>query len=260
MLRRLMLLSLLVCGGIFAAQDVPHHRVAFDDLAFTFSEQIATGVQITPVEAGVNVSPFAMFPAPSPAHTLFTFLDYIPSDAEDIDRDKFHAPEIRVYRLDDLMSGALGDATYSAEYDLLALLLDERPALSEQPHLPFLPLVPGIQTLHARQRYIETDSMAGIAYLTHRADRAGIILEGRVFYTFQGISRDGQCYIAAWLPVDSGVLPIVFNYKADVDAIMEYYDLYIDARVAALEGQPSEAYYPPLGALDALFESVELCA
>ena len=100
--------------------------------------------------------------------------------------------------------------------------------------------------------------MRGIAYLTHRADRAGIVLEGRVFYTFQGFSKDGRYYIAAWLSVDSGVLSVVFNAKADLDQIMENYDLYREARITALMWQSPEAFYPPLTDLGALFDSFNI--
>jgi hypothetical protein len=241
-----------------SAQDAPLHRVAFDDIAFTFSENIATGVQIEMVEAGTNVSPFMIQTAESPPHTLFTFVDYIPSDAADIDRENLRAPVIRVYETDDLPNFELNGRTYAGEAAALADLLERRPDLTSEESLPFLPLIPGIQTLNARPRYVENESICGIAYLTHRADRAGIVLEGRVFYTFQGFSKDGRYFIAAWLSVDSGVLPVVFNAKADFDQIMENYDLYKEARITALTWQEPGAFYPPLTDLDTLFGSFSI--
>jgi hypothetical protein len=239
-----------------AAQDVPLHRVAFDGIAFSFSENIATGVQIETVEAGTNVSPFMIQAAESPPHTLFTFLDYIPSASEEVDRENLRAPVIRVYESANLPDFELNGRTYAEEAAALADLLERRPDLALEESLPFLPLIPGIQTLNARPRYVENDSVQGIAYLTHRADRAGIVLEGRVFYTFQGFSKDGRYFIAAWLSVDSGVLPVVFNAKADFDQIMENYDLYKEARITALTWQEPDAFYPPLADLDALFDSI----
>lgn len=254
---RLILLA-AVCLGMLsmsAAQDTPQHRVAFDDVAFSFSENIATGVQIERVEAGTNVSPFMIQAAESPPHLLLTFLDYIPSDDEDIDRENLRAPVIRVYETADLSDFELNGVTYADEAAALAALLEHRPDPAGEEHLPFLPLIPGIQTLNAVPRYIENESVRGIAYLTHRADRAGIVLEGRVFYTFQGFSKDGRYYIASWLSLDSGVLPVVFNAKADFDQIMENYDLYKEARITALTWQEPDAFYPPLSDLDALFDS-----
>jgi hypothetical protein len=247
--------ALLAAISLSAAQDAPLHRVAFDGIAFAFSEEIASGVQIETVEAGTNVSPFMIQAAESPPHTLFTFLDYIPSDAEEIDRENLRAPVIRIYETADLPHFELNGRTYADEAAALADLLDQRPDLTAEASLPFLPLIPGIQTLNARPRYVQNDSVHGIAYLTHRADRAGIVLEGRVFYTFQGFSKDGRFYLSAWLSVDSGVLPVVFNAKADFDAIMENYDLYKEARITALTWQEPDAFYPPLGDLDALFDS-----
>jgi len=247
--------ALLAALSFSGAQDVPLHGVAFDGIAFMFSEAIATGVQIEAVEAGTNVSPFMIQTAESPPHILFTFLDYIPSDSEEIDRENLRAPVIRVYETADLPDFELNGVTYADEAAALTDLLERRPDLTGEESLPFLPLIPGIQTLNARPRYLENDSIDGIAYLTHRADRAGIVLEGRVFYTFQGFSKDGRYYIAAWLSVDSGVLPVVFSAKADFDAIMENYDLYKEARVTALTWQEADVFYPPLNDLDALFDS-----
>ena len=254
---RLVLLAaaILAAMTLSGAQDAPLHRVAFDGIAFAFSGHVATGVQIEAVEAGTNVSPFMIQAAVSPSHTLFTFVDYIPSDAEEIDRENLRAPVIRVYEMADLSDFELNGVTYADEAAALTDLLERRPDLTAEGSLPFLPLIPGIQTLNARPRYVENDSVHGIAYLTHRADRAGIVLEGRVFYTFQGFSKDGRYYIAAWLSVDSGVLPVVFNAKADFDAIMENYDLYKEARITALTWQEADAFYPPLADLDALFDS-----
>lgn len=246
---------LLLTFSLAGAQDIPTYTVSYGDITFSFRGTVATGVDVAEEADGVNVSPFAMFPAESPAHTLFTLTGYVPNPAEDLNRDRFHAPEIRVYRIEDVMSGALDDATYASEVELLRELLETRPALDTLEHLPFLPLIPGVQTLHTRGHYLENDSIFGIAYLTHRADRAGLILEGRVLHTFQGISKDGRYYIASWLSVDSGVLPVEFSYKSDVDAIMENYDLYRNARIIALNDQPADAFYPPLPDLDAIFES-----
>lgn len=255
--RLIFLVALLFAAAtLSAAQDAPLHRVAFDGIAFTFSENIATGVQIETVEAGTNVSPFMIQAAESPPHLLFSFLNYIPADDEAIDRENLRAPVIRVYETGDLPYFELNGRTYADEAAALADLLGRRPDLTAEQSLPFLPLIPGIQTLNARPRYVENDSVHGIAYLTHRADRAGIVLEGRVFYTFQGFSKDDRYYIAAWLSVDSGVLPVVFNAKADFDAIMENYDLYKEARITALTWQEPDAFYPPLTALDALFDSL----
>lgn len=253
-IRVLLLTFLLAAVSLSTAQDAPLHRVAFDEIAFTFSENIATGVQIETVNAGTNVSPFMIQAAESPPHTLITFLDYIPANHEEIDRENMRAPVIRIYETADLPRFELNGITYADEAAALTELLQQRPDLEIQESLPFLPLIPGIQTLNARPRYVENESAHGIAYLTHRADRAGIVLEGRVFYTFQGFSKDGRYYIAAWLSVDSGVLPVVFSAKADFDAIMENYGLYKEARVTALTWQEADAFYPPLSDLDALFD------
>ena len=251
----LLAVVLLAAISLSTAQDAPLHRVAFDNVAFAFSEDIATGVQIETVAGGTNVSPFMIQAAESPPHILFTFLDYIPSQSEEVDRDNLRASVIRVYEMADLPQFELNGRTYAGEAAALADLLERYPDLTAEQSLPFLPLIPGIQTLNARPRYVENDSVRGIAYLTHRADRAGIVLEGRVFYTFQGFSKDGRYFIAAWLSVDSGVLPVVFNAKADFDQIMENYDLYKEARITALTWQEPDAFYPPLPDLDALFDS-----
>jgi hypothetical protein len=34
------------------------------------------------------------------------------------------------------------------------------------------------------------------------------VLESQVFYTFQGLTDDGQFYVAAFFPVQTGIFPI----------------------------------------------------
>lgn len=182
---------LLLTFSLAGAQDIPTYTVSYGDITFSFRGTVATGVDVAEEADGVNVSPFAMFPAESPAHTLFTLTGYVPNPAEDLNRDRFHAPEIRVYRIEDVMTGALDDATYGSEVELLRELLETRPALDTLEHLPFLPLIPGVQTLHTRGHYLENDSISGIAYLTHRADRAGLILEAACCTRFRASRRMG---------------------------------------------------------------------
>lgn len=79
--------------------------------------------------------------------------------------------------------------------------------LVEDPGLPFLPWVNMRQTFCAQPELIEFASGKGIRYITYYAQGPNPVLDTRVFYTFQGLTEDGQFYVSALFPIETGIFP-----------------------------------------------------
>jgi hypothetical protein len=182
-----------------------------------------------------------------PAHSEY-FLEGYPVTGH------MHEAQIFVYPVDDF-ARIYPDS--QAVVDDLQRLLNERPDLppGDGP-LPFMPFWNAAQVLHSGARYIDGDGVSGIRYLTQFGQDIGPVASDRIFYTFQGLSDDGQYYIAAVMPVSSPAFPNSDKFSAEaVQQIAENYENYLKMSAAMLDAMPGESFTPPLGQLDALVQS-----
>ena len=82
--------------------------------------------------------------------------------------------------------------------------------------LPFLPVIKHSQTLRVAAKYLETAAIEGIRYLTTYQSPGDFLSATEIVYTFQGISKDRQHYIAVTVILHSKLLP-ARNICADID-------------------------------------------
>jgi hypothetical protein len=185
-----------------------------------------------------------------PDHIRFLFVR--PDEAEEffIPRD----PAIRVYPVDNFAAlfPQVGD-----EIERLRHLLAERPPTIEGA-IPFLPPLPASEVFHAQVAYLDFQNGAGVRYLTAYAQAADPLTNEDIFYTFQGVTDDGQLYVSAVFPVSIETLP---GTRADVrDFTMwetgEAYEAYLDEIVAELEATAAADFEPDLDALDGIVRSL----
>lgn len=166
---------------------------------------------------------------------------------------------IRVYRIEDL-----ADFPFLTEQaDALAALLAERPdltafqtveAVESNRQLPFIPVLPHGQLIRARVQYVETDDVAGIAYITYSNAAREPFLSNQFSYTFQGLSADGAYYVSASMRLETGLFPSeVTNF--DPVAFEREWPAYLAESVAALNGASPEDFEPALGVLDGLVQT-----
>jgi hypothetical protein len=122
--------------------------------------------------------------------------------------------------------------------------------------LPYLPLANAAQVFRAQPTYLEFQNGAGVRYLAYYSQSVNPIVEGDIFYTFQGLSDDGSTYISVNFPLLTGVFPDNtpndFNY-ADFEA---NYEDFLQDSLAALDGQDESAFSPTLAELDAIIQSL----
>lgn len=228
------------------AQEAEPVQVTQGDIEFSFAPDIALTVAVAQIDAvplNTNTPPGDE----NPAHTLFTFIGY--DAGENIALTT--APTIAVYETAGFEAAGWGD-----ELSALRGLLDQRPDLSRQVGLPYVPQTGAIQVLTTRAEYLNFTSGFGVRYLTTFAFDAAPVLEGQVIYTFQGITLDESRYVAAAFPINTGVLPPELAADVDYDAFIDSMDTYFADLLASLSGQDSTAFTPSLDALDALISSI----
>lgn len=230
--------------------QVSHNRVRF-----SFNAALADGVSVTQYAASNGEAGM-----PSPAFTEFSFDGYSEGDY----LNQAIQPRLSIYRIEDF-----GDyPEYITQLDDLSAILSQRPDLNayaianpgvlDAKVLPFLPIVPASQAMRALPQYVEVGGVRGIRYLVYLVQAPNPILEGAVFYTFQGITDDGQYYVSVMLPVNTGVLPTEEPTAVDPNTWVAGYGDYLADFLGRITAGGGEGFNPSLETLDALVQSVNV--
>lgn len=156
-----------------------------------------------------------------------------------------------------LFRGAEAES-FAEAIETFRTLLVERPAtLKEDPLL--LPASDLSQAMRAQVRYLEFDGGSGVRFLTHLTQEIRPLTASSFVYTFQGLTRDGQYYIAAYFPVTTTALPATPAdiTQAERDEFKRDYRAYADGIAQKLDAQP-KSFIPALAALDAMIASLQV--
>jgi len=235
--------------------------IAFDGVSFRFDETLGASVNVTRVPAGPTQSDG---PAGSyPGRLAFTL--YGPrAESQRTPRPYDGIGTVRVFDTADL-------ADYGWQSQQLAelqALLDERSDLAPYTApgeggaslpLPFVLDGSAAQAIDARAEYVDTPELSGIAYLTVFRQDLFPFASGDFWYSFQGISSDGQWYVAVDFPVTAGMFPEEVTQRqarrlTQTDRWIAYQAESVDMLEAA---EPAE-FTPPLSSIDALVQSIEV--
>ena len=124
-----------------------------------------------------------------------------------------------------------------------------KPLVGYETELPFLPIVNAKQLFCVQPQVIAFEGGKGLRYVTYYTQSADPAIDWFAFYTFQGLTDDGQYFVSASLPVSTGVLP------ADPPGVAEMSDMrtqavLLEKQVSELNGQPAEKFGPSLALLD----------
>ena len=169
---------------------------------------------------------------------------------------------VRVYRTEDLS----GDDWASRQREALESLLAERPdlalrtAVSDDGGIEALPFVSdgsAAQAILARAHYVDTPALEGIAYLTVFRQDIFPFAAGDFWYTFQGLSADGERYVAADFRIDASMFPETVT-SADARRVDtgRRWARYLDESLPKLDGAAPDAFTPSLASIDALVQSI----
>jgi hypothetical protein len=191
-----------------------------------------------------------------PQHLSFTFLNSY-ADAEPLlQRQQLNLetmPRIVVYPV----------AAYSAVHHLARVQIEQLQALlAARPStpgglLPYLPLHNAAQVFHSQVAYLTFTNGAGVRYVTAFSQEASPITNQQLIYTFQGLTDDGQYYVAAFFPVTTAVLPDTVKVD-DWEAFSVNYSTYLAETKAVLNDLTPLDFTPDFTLLDAVVASLRV--
>lgn len=143
------------------------------------------------------------------------------------------------------------------EIDLLRTLLEARPEFETVDDVPYLPLMNAVQMVWAQPQYLDFEGGSGVRYITIFQQGAEPITNMGLFYTFQGLTDDGETYISASFPVSTSALPEA-PMVAATDATEEAFDPAANRAevIALLNPLAEEEFTPDLTLLDNLVRSL----
>ncbi|HPR34592.1 MAG TPA: hypothetical protein PKY64_02880 [Anaerolineaceae bacterium] len=214
-------------------------------LVFKLPAEVAASAEVTTVLAddpNQGWSEFAL-----PARRMVSFTGYAISD-------HFHNPVIYVYDFDKLIQGGAFGSTMAAT--LQGLLTDPEFDLQAEGSLPFLPPFNAAQVFHVLEQRLDSDHNSGIRYLTLYSQALVGVVNYDIFYTYQGISKDGRYYIAAILPINSTLLSNDQLTQAELETIAIDYEAYLSSMTDMIRGDNGASLSPTLAALDAMMMSL----
>ncbi len=223
---------------------MPTPQFLCDGVGFTADPWLQVGMICEQVPAQVEGEILAL-----PAYSQLQIVDYPVTPS-------FHSPRISVFPVGEYRQIS---AEASDRIDRLQDLLRRRPEQAEEPY-PFLPVWNAGQMMAVQFDYVEFLDGEGIRYLTQYGQAAWPINNEDLFYTFQGLTADGEYYVSAVLPVMHPDLPtdgdtfIGEEYEEFINGYAEY----LDAIQAQLEASASKAFEPRLTTLDGLMQSLTL--
>ncbi len=160
----------------------------------------------------------------------------------------FHEPVIYVYPTQGFDVAA---DTIANLKDLLSL----RPA--DANNMPFLPPFNAGQVFHAQVKYLDFGSGGGVRYLTQYGQAIWPVNNHDMFYTYQGLTSDGQYYVSAIMPIANSSLPATGD-GVDLQQLTNTYDTYIAGIRTQLDAQPDASFTPALSLLDQLMQTVKV--
>ena len=73
--------------------------------------------------------------------------------------------------------------------------------------IPLLPIFNAAQVFRAKVQRIDTPALSGFRFITTYSQWAVPLNNNELFYTFQGITSDGQYWISVILPLTNAFLP-----------------------------------------------------
>jgi hypothetical protein len=217
----------------------------FRGIQFTYSPTLASELlaELVPGEGGQDLPYWRTYPD----YWQFTFRGY-PQGAND------QAPRIMVFPVE-AYARLVPDVQDIA--GRLQVLLKDRPSNPDPETLPYLPFVNAHAFIHAKIHYLDFENGAGISYLTQFAQDVSPVTNSGLLYTFQGLTRTGQYYISAVLPVSHPDLLAEYEIPGgDIEAFIQGYDQYLQETRQQLDAYLPGGFTPHLELLDFMLQSL----
>ena len=225
------------------------HTAEFDGVKIAFDDQLAQSAQGEDV-AAVPVTDGPALGGGSPAMVRLVF-----GDATAPDYLNPYLGQVLVYKTDEWEQ--LDSATAQSVANLKTLLATKPAEITGS--IPVLPPIPAAQVFHVKPQYLDFKGGSGVGFVTYYSQAVNPITAKDLFYTFQGLTTDGQYYVVVYHPVTTSLLP----EQADMDSttydeFAKNYEKFLADLVAQLNELSPSAYTPDLTLLDQLVTSIEI--
>ena len=217
------------------------HFEISSDLAESIWPEVVTAQP--PVDGGFGFSV-------RPEHVRFTF-------ANPPEPDQFQViggigvsgdPQILIYPAREF--GEMSEIA-KPEIEALQSLLETRPSVPED-KLPFLPLVNASPVFHAQEEYLDFQNGSGVRFITAYSQEAiGRLANKYIFYTFQGLTQDGEHYVAATFPIAAEGLKDEL-----VDEDWQAAQVHLAEDILHLDSLSADQFQPSLDVLDQVIQSL----
>ncbi|MBI4731578.1 MAG: hypothetical protein HY781_05525 [Chloroflexi bacterium] len=177
--------------------------------------------------------------------------------------DKFFEPHISIYSVSDYTI-LRPDFVPNRVAELQAILTSGSIPPYTSPfhsYLPFLPTFGAGEAFYAQAQVFPFMSGNGIRFLTEFAQYTVPVNNTDLFYTYQGLTSDGQYWVSVILPINHTMLPGSADPLPGGVSFEDFannYDPYILDMVNQLNSQSPSSYTPTITALDALVSSITI--
>jgi putative hemolysin len=222
--------------------------VSFEGVSFSYSGALVTDVvgQVVPAD-GDDTPDWARLPA----HIRLSFEGYALPET-------FHEPYILIFSAEDLAGNEMLQGVAANIQRILAEKPDEPVGIFQGARiLPPMNAGPMVVTQVA---YFDFQNGSGVRFLTQMGQAYYPINNHDLFYTFQGMTHDGEYYVAAILPISHPSLPAdgAEIPGGDFDAFADNFETYSAEVAAQLNAEDAGSFAPSITILDAVMQSLEV--
>jgi hypothetical protein len=221
-------------------------NVICNKLSLTLDPALGSGYDCQTVAeaSGADMPYFAI----NPEYTEVTFQNY----ALDGTFFEAHIDVFPVQRYSELIP----DLMPSLLADLQSLIAG---GTASGKDLPLLPVFNAAQIFYSQAAVVQFQNGKGVRYLTEYAQSFAPINNKDIFYTFQGLTADGQYWVSAILPISNPILPGNGDNPPTGQSWEDFsnsYESYIADIIAQLNAQSPGSFAPTINMLDALINSI----
>jgi len=220
--------------------SLPEPDIVFQGISFAYDDRLVASVNAVIVpgyfdEGGMMWS--------TPDHIMFSFNDYLLPDT-------FLDPRIKVYKVSEFEAV---NTNIPARFDALQEAIASQDVNSES--IGIAEIFNAAQFYRAKVQFLDFQNGQGVRFLTQYGQAIAPVGWPEMFYTFQGLTDDGEYYISAIFPANHPSLPHPNDVEMD-QAFMENFESYLEQNVNALNGQDDSTFIPSLLLLDELIQSL----
>lgn len=241
-------------GTVTTEEQIP---VNVDYMGIHFSADPALASSIWPEAIpGIPASEGEPFWMATPEHIRFTFADpWLPPGRSRMGINLVAEAQILIFPTRGL---ADIDPWGSEQVEKLQRLLLEG-ELEPAADFPMFPLNNAFQVFRVQAKYLATEDIQGLRYITqYTQDNIPAINNQDLFYTFQGLSLDGGCYVAGFFPLTTNLVSDKPEITENWESYKDNYENYISETTALLNQAAATEFTPDLTLLDSLITSMHL--